>query len=363
MSQRAVIDYLRTRGRVEPPPGFVRSVMVAIDEAPVARSWFRAFLPAAAVAGIVAIIAVTALLFGGVSNVGPGPSKPAVPFPSASSATLEDLRAAVTEALAILRSHEGVEGIGTYYVFDEVGGASWFSWRSNGDQVVVNRRDLDVTESGWWLIPDAEPPARGALVETTIQVITGGGYYVTRGEVGSGDRWIGGLQDGSPEILGTPFPAALDGLIDPWQGTFSLTLTGEVSRRSLSDGGEEWTLVRSVGEGSLEQRFGIGPAGELRSVSHELVDAVLTPGDSAITRSLIELTVLEDPGPIPTPDTESPPDPAVFGMPDLPLPAGVPEAAIDHIASTSMPPFSGSKARPGAPDRWSFPPRRAASMG
>lgn len=330
MSERVVIDYLRTRCQVEPPPGFARSVMVAIDEAPPARSWFSAFLPAAAVAGAAAIIAVMALLIGQGPNVGRAPSQSTAPSPSATSVTLDDLREAVTEALEVLRSHEGVEGIGTNYVFDEVGGASWFTWRANGDQVVVNRSDLDVTESGWWLGADPEPPARGARVETTIQVITGGGYYFTRGEVGSADRWISGLRDGSPDILGIPFPAALDGRVDPWQGAFVLTLEGEATLRPLSDGGEEWTLVRSVREGSLVQRFGIGPDGELRSVSHELVDAVLTPGGSAITSALVELTVLEDPEPVPPPDTESHPDPAVFGMPDLPLPVSVPEADIDY---------------------------------
>ena len=330
MSERVVIDYLRTRGQVEPPPGFVRSVVAAIDEAPAARSWFSAFLPAAAVAGAAAVIALMALLLGQAPNVGPGPSQSTASSPAGASATLDDLREAVTEALEVLRSHGGVEGVGTNYVFDEVGGASWFTWRSNGDQVVVNRSDLDVTESGWWLNSDAEPPARGERVETTIQVITGGGYYFTRGAVTGTDQWISGLQDGSPDILGIPFPAALDGRVDPWQGAFVLTLEGDATLRPLSGGGEEWTLMRSVGEGSLVQRFVIGPQGELRSVSHELVDAVLTPDDRAITSARVELTVLEDPEPIPSPDTDSPPDPTVFGMPDLPLPARVPEADIDY---------------------------------
>lgn len=329
MSERVVIDYLRTRGRVEPPPGFVHSVMVAVDEAPAARPWFSASLPAAAVAGVVAIV-VTVLLLAQNLNVGPGPSQSTDPSPSATSATLDDLREAVTAALEVLRSHEGVEGIGTYHVFDEVGGASWFSWRANGDQVVVNRSDLDVTESGWWLGSDAEPPARGVRVQTTIQVITGGGYYVTRGEVGGDDGWISGLQDGSPDILGIPFPAALDGRVDPWHGAFGLTLDGDPSVTRLSDGGEEWTLTRAVREGSLVQTFEIGPDGALRSISHELVGVALTPDERPITSAHVELTVLEDPEPILPPDTESPPDPAVFGMPDLALPTGPSESRIDY---------------------------------
>lgn len=330
MSERVVLDYLRSRSRVEPPSGFVRSVMTAIDDAPPARSWASAFLPAAAVAGVVAVVAVMALLLGQGLNVGPGPNESPESTSSAMTTTVDDLRTAVTEALEELRSHDGVEGVGTYYVFDAVGGASWFSWRPGGDQVVVNRTDLDVTESGWWLNPDAEPPARGERVETTIQVITEGSYYFTRGAVDAADGWISALQDGSPEVLGVPFPAALDGRVDPWQSDFVLTLEGTASRVTQADGGVQWTLVRTVREGSLVQRFDVGPHGELRAVFHELVGAVLTPDDRAITSSLIELTVLDDPEPIATPDVDSPPDPAVFGMPDLPLAAAQPVAGIDY---------------------------------
>jgi hypothetical protein len=330
MSERVVIDYLRVRGRVEPPPGFVRSVMGAIDEAPASRSWFSAFLPAAAIAGAVAIIALTALLLGQSPNVGPGPTESAAPSPSTISATLDDLRQAVTDATELLRSQEGVEGVETSYVFDEVGGASWFSWRSNGDQVVVNRSDLDVTESGWWLNSGAEPPARGARIETQIQVITEGGYYFTRREIGGADGWISGLQDGSPDVLGIPFPAALDGQVDAWQGVFVLTLEGDASVRSLRDGGEEWILTRQVREGSLVQTFGIGSDGALRSIAQRLMDVVPTPDERPITSSVVELTILEDPEPIPQPDIDLPPDPAAFGMPQLPLPAGPQVSGIDY---------------------------------
>lgn len=327
MSERVVIDYLRIRGQVEPPPGFARSVMAAIDEAPPARSWFSPFLPAAAVAGVVAIIALMALLLGQNPNVGPGPSPSSDSSPSA---TLEELEAAVTAATEVLRSHEGVEGIGTSYVFDEVGEASWFTWRANGDQVVVNRSDLDVTETGWWLGSEPEPPARGVRVQTTIQVIVASSYYFTRGEVGGDDGWVAGLRDGSPDILGIPFPAALDGRVDPWQGAFVLTLDGEVSVARLPDGGEVWTLTRPVREGSLVQTFEIGPDGALHSISHELVGAEPTPDERPITSAHVELTVLEVPEPILPPDTESPPDPTVFGMPDLPLPSAPSESRIDY---------------------------------
>lgn len=330
MSERVVIDYLRTRGRVEPPPGFARSVMVAIDEAPPARSWFAALLPAAAVAGVVAAIALTALLLGQGPNVGPGPSSSAIPSPSATGATLDELEAAVTGALDELRSHAGVEGIGTNYVLDEVGTASWFSWRANGDQVVVNRSDLDVTETGWWLGAGAEPPARGARLQTTIQVITGGGYYFTRGEASGDDQWISGLQDGSPEVLGIPFPAALDGRADAWYGAFALTLEGEASVTLLGDGGEAWTVVRPMREGSLVQSFGIGPDGALRSVAHELIGVEPTPDDRPFTSGRVDLSILRNPEPIPTPDADSRPDAAFFGMPALSLPPARPEAGIDY---------------------------------
>lgn len=332
MNDDRIIHYLRRRGRVTPPHDLVANVMAAIDRPAVAPARFSPYLPAFMALGAAAVIAVLALVIGAARDIGPTPTTSAGPSPAASEATVDQLRAAVTAAVDVLRSQAGVEGMGTYKVRDELGSVSWFSWRPNGDQVVVNRSDVDVTESGWWLDPDGAPPSRSTNVSTTIQVLVGSSYFFTRGDVGGDDAWISGLREGSPDVLGIPFPAALDGQIDPWMGEFALTLQGEASVRALGDAGEVWTLVRPVREGSLVQEFDIGPDGALRSMVHELVDVEPTVDERPITSARIELTVLRDPEPIAVPDTDVPPDPAALGMPDLELAPGPREADIDYRA-------------------------------
>lgn len=318
MSEERVIDYLRRRGRVTPPNDLVAAVMAAVDTSPAASPRSRSYLPAFVVVSA-AVVAALVLIIGPGRDVGPAMT-PSAPAPATARAvTLDELRAAVTAALEVLRSKPGIEGIGTSHVLDEVASVSWFSWRPNGDQVVVTRTDIDVTETGWWRDPDGGPPNRGANVSTAIQVLVGGSYYFTRGDVDHDDVWISGLRSGSPEVLGVPFPAALDGRMDPWQGVFVLTLEGKASMAHLTDGGETWTLKRPVREGSLIQQFDIGPDGALRSVSHELIGLEPALDERPFTSALVELTVLEDARPIPHPDTESPPDPAALGVPDLPL--------------------------------------------
>jgi len=55
MNDDQIVEYLRSRGRGEPPLDLVSSVMDAVDRAPQRRSWFAAFVPALAAAGAVAV--------------------------------------------------------------------------------------------------------------------------------------------------------------------------------------------------------------------------------------------------------------------------------------------------------------------
>ena len=315
MNDERIVEYLRSRGAVEVPGGFVASVMDAVQDAPAAPSRFAAYLPQLVAVGATAVLVLAGLVFGQERALGPAPS----PSAGESVATVDELRSAVLAAVDVLRSAEGVEGLGTYQVFDELGSASWFSWRPNGDQVVVNRRDVDITETGWWRDPAGEPPARGVNIQTSIQVLVGSSYHFTRGDVAP-DEWSSGLREGSPAVLGIPFPAALDGRMDPWQGEFAWALDGEASIKRLPDGAETWTLTRPVREGSLVQEFNISPDGALRSMSQDLVGTQPTLDERPITSAFIELTILEYPRPIPQPETDASPDPGVFGLPeDFPL--------------------------------------------
>jgi len=64
MNDDQIVEYLRSRGRGEPPLDLVSSVMDAVDRAPQRRSWFAAFVPALAAAGAVAVILAVAVLIG-----------------------------------------------------------------------------------------------------------------------------------------------------------------------------------------------------------------------------------------------------------------------------------------------------------
>ena len=153
--------------------------MTAIDEAPPARSSFAAFLPAIAIAGAVAVIVALALILGQGPNIGPNPTDSIEPVPSA--ATVEELRGAVESGIEVLREAPGVEGVATASVLGELSGATWFSWRPNGDQIVIARSDVDVEQTAWWLEPGGQPQARGENVTTTIHVLVGDEYFRAEG--------------------------------------------------------------------------------------------------------------------------------------------------------------------------------------
>ena len=327
MSDERVIAYLRQRGTATPPRDLVANVMAAVDTVPAPPSRFSAFLPAFVAVGVAAAIALLALFIGPSRDIGPAPSASADAIQPRS---VEQLEAAVTAAVEVLRTKPGVEGVGTNRVLDEVGTVSWFSWRPNGDQVVVTRNDLDVTETGWWRDPTAEPPGRGTNVSTTIQVAIGDEYYFAEGDIEDPEHrgWARGLRSENPDILGVPFPAALDGALNPWR--FGPNGDGQASVASLADGGQLWTSTSSLRDGMVVQEFDIGPDGALRAVTYELVGVAPSMEEPPFTSALVELSTLEDDEPIPEPDTTVRPDPAAFGMPDLPL--GEADASIDYVA-------------------------------
>jgi carboxyl-terminal processing protease len=333
VTDERIIEYLRSRGAAAPPADLVRSVMAAVDADPGQRSRFGAALPVLVAAGAAAVIFVLALLFGLGRDVGPAPTPFATPSPDALAVTVDELQQAVAAAVDILRESPGVEGTGASHVLDELGSATWFSWRPGGDQVVVTRMDVGVTQSAWWLDPDAGPPARGENVATTIQVLSGDTYYRAAEEIGGEAGWSTEDRLTAPDVLGVPFPAILDGAVEPWGASFATSVEGEASVASLADGGALWTLTRPYRTGSVIDEFDIGPDGDLRSMSTEFVDVDPSLEDAPfITSSLVELTFLEDPEPIPAPDVDAVPDPTDFGLPaDFPL-GGAESAMIDYRA-------------------------------
>lgn len=314
MSDESVIAYLRTRAMVEPEPQLVARIMSAVDSAPPARSWFAAYVPAAAIAGAVAILVALAIVIGQRPDMGPEPTATAeVRAPS-----VAELRAAHAAAYAVLREAPGVEATITHSIHGELAGASWFTWRPNGDQVVIHRSDLDVVQSNWWLDPEGEPPARGENVTTTIFVLTGDRYFMT-----DGDAWVVMPRGDAPPAFST-----LTALLDEAEGTSAVALGNEGDEVTMvrnDDGGTTWTTVGPYRDGTVITEFRFAPDGGLVSTSHELVG--VTPRiDSYVplgTSGRVEFTRLEVAEPIDAPDPDAPPDPHALGLPpDFPLGPG-----------------------------------------
>jgi hypothetical protein len=309
-----VIAYLQARGRAEPEPELVARIIAAVDEAPVARSPFAIMLPAAVVAGVGAIVVAVAVLLAQQPNVGPQPDES--PAASPSPASIEELRAAVESAVVTLRESRGVEGIGTTSIYDELASAQWFSWRPNGDQVVVQRVDVDVAESAWWLDPDGDPPARGRNVMTTIWVRAGDRFFE-----GTADGWTVPDAREAPRVLSL-MTAVLDGEEDLSE-LFAAGEPYEVSVIPLDGGGEEWTLSAPLRDGTGISRWRIGPEGELRSWVNEFEDLSPTVDDTNFrTGSALEIRILTEAPPIDSPDIGSTPNADALGLPsDFPLDA------------------------------------------
>jgi hypothetical protein len=327
VNDRQIIEYLRSRGRAEPPLELTRSVMAAIDEAPPARSWFSAYLPAFVAAGAVAVVAVLALLLGPGRGVGPAPTPsptPAVSTPSpAGSVTLGALEAAVTAALDRLADSGGVQGTQTYSIEHYLASATWFDWRPGGEQVVITRTDIDAS-APWWTDPDGEPLTVGERIDTQISVISGERFYRT--ERGA---WVVASREDAPGALAWP-TGVLSGAVPPLAGV-ETDADVVVSRHDLQDGGETWVLELAHDDGAAIVDWRMDAQGRLVSYAVQGVGVTVAPSvdlGRVSTRAVIEFTPVADPEPIPAPDPDSAPDPADFGLPaDFPLDAPLAEGA------------------------------------
>lgn len=344
MNDRQIIEYLRARGQVTPPVEFTRSVMGALDSAPVQPARFSAYLPAFVAVGAAAVVAALALLVGPGRDFGPAPSSSATPSASASAVTIDDLGVALLDAVDVLRAAPGVEGRQQAEIDGTIGSATWFDWRPNGDQVVVQRLDLDVMETGWWMVPDGAPPATGQRIYTFIGAKLGDDFYFTNE---AGDWEVAPRGDGFRQ--GALGPAILDGDLLPWRPLDGLVTSlpaeseARVARGDLPDGGVEWQLESQWLGAPLIQRWTIGPGGELRSWTLERDGRTVDPeGDfnDNITHAWLEFTIT-DGDPIEPPDIDAVPDADAVGVPaDLPLrpatPAPTPSAGTPSPAAAPL---------------------------
>jgi hypothetical protein len=296
------------------PPAALRHRVTAIPtaEAEAERRWGWRRLgsagPASAIAAtLVVAVAVIALALVVVPPfVGTAPDR---------VATLEELEAALESAADALADSPGVEGRQESYIDDQLSSAVWFDWRQNGDVVVVQRIDRDVTESGWWLDPGQAPPAVGRNVETSIRAFVGDDFYeatLSNGEPVGG--WSVGDRGDAPG--GGDAPLALGVAILTRDDFIGLPDEGEVTRTDASGGGAVWTLTASEDGSPAVQRWRIGPDGTLRGWSWRRLEAPSALDANPVTSTEIDFTPLHDPEPIGQPDAEASPSTEGFGIPD-----------------------------------------------
>lgn len=330
MNDEQIVEYLRSRGQATPPLDFGTFVMTAIDSAPPARSAFIRFLPAFVAVGAAAVLMVVAFLLGQGREVGPAPSALASPSASADEVTLAELDAAVTGAVEALAASGGVQGRHVYTIEHYIASATWFDWRPNGDQVVVEMQDIDVS-APWWTDPDGQPLSVGERIETNISVVVGGSWYISRD-----DGWTVALDEGRPLTYGI---GMLTGDMPAVAG-IPPNADATVSRDDLQDGGEVWTLEFEGEEGTVTVEWRMDAEARLVSYAVQGAGVAMTPGvnlGTASTRAVIEFTPLAGPEPIAAPDLAIRPDPAFFGFPDdFPLAPSASEPAPEPVAAVQL---------------------------
>lgn len=322
MNDQQIMEYLRSRAQVTPPLDFSRSVMGAVEAAPPSRSTFGRFFPAFAAIGVAAILVALALILDPTRDVGPAPSASVPPSFAADEAGLAELEAAVTGAIDALSASGGVQGTHLFTIEHYLASATWFDWRPNGDQVIVERQDVDVS-APWWTDPDGRPLSVGERVETTVSVITEGSYFFSRD-----DGWTAALDEERP-----PLTYGVGMLTGDMPAVAGLPPNADVtiSHDDLQDGGEVWVLSFERDGGSARVEWRIDAEGRLVLYAVQGAGLAMTPGvdlGNASTRAVIEFTPLEDPAPIMAPNLSAAPDPAFFGLPeDFPMATPAPEPA------------------------------------
>ena len=301
MSEQEVEQRLRAwlnaaEASSETAPATLRDRVHSIPATTQERGWaWHRFLSF----GSIPVVAATVVIATAVTVIGLGLVQPRF-FGIApdDTVTMEELEAAVDSALEALMEAPGVEGYQEAYVDEYVSGASWFDFRSNGDVVVVQRIDVDVAQTAWWLNPSEGPPATGRNIATTARVLVGDSFYEAISTSGQDSaRWSVSDREDAPR---GPLTRGLV-LLSGEDRLFGLPAgDGEFTREVSSGGGSVWTRTTPYREGSAVQRWHIRPTGELASYSWELVGVSLPMELDAVptTSGRMEFTSLANPDPI-----------------------------------------------------------------
>jgi hypothetical protein len=212
--------------------------------------------------------------------------------------SMDELEAAVSSAIAALRRAPGLEGVQQAFIGDHLAAAVWFRSRADGEVVVVQSVDVDVHDSGWWLVDD-EPPAAGRRFTTTAWIVVDDVLYEATADNGQPDQpWA--ISDRQPPVRLALGLALLD------VGTDMVGTPGEgweATRHDLGAGQELWMVTGPHQDGRFEQRWEITD-GKLTAWEFELVDVSRQPlqtGSDVLTSGSIEYRALADPDSIAAP--------------------------------------------------------------
>lgn len=224
-------------------------------------------------------------------------------------ATGEEWDAALQDALDQLRTAEAVEGIERGFIGGHLAATSWFTWRPDGETVVVQQTDVDVRETAWWLT-SSSPPRSGERVKTLAWVAAGGRLFTATDEAG----WSLVTEPPSrPQTFGR-------GLLEPefasqFESVFAAPEGAGVVRRTEGDGTTVWTLSITA-EATTEIQMRVHPDGHLAGISQRQ-DRVnpAVDGSLPIDASDISYSVRSDPPPVPIPEVGQPLDLAIFDLP------------------------------------------------
>lgn len=366
MSDERIIEYLRSRGHAEPPSGLVHQIMGTIDEVPASASRFTTFLPAAALAGALAIWALIALMMGLGRDVGPAPGASTSTPTAPERVSVDELRSAVVDATERLASAGSVFGVHRYEIGGYLASATWFDWRPNGDQIVVTRSDVDVSAL-WWLEPGGEPLSTGVRIEEVIDIVAGGSWYRS-----TDGAWEIADREEAPRIL-TWSTAVLSGDIPP---IGELDVRGDLltTYRQLADGGETWTLESGSDDEPQLVEWTVDADGLLARYRGEGIGLSIASQAGLLvpvhSRVVIDFSWGADVGAIPEPDPDARPEvpyalPADFPLdPDAALPiGGLDVDARPGSVADGMPGVIGPVVGVMSGTRWRRPRTTSPSMG
>ncbi|HJR92523.1 MAG TPA: hypothetical protein VJ938_08780 [Acidimicrobiia bacterium] len=271
------------------------------------------------------LAAGAAILIGGVVLAALVLSFTAAPTPTAqlptavgspAPATLDQFDEVVRVAVAGLVDGPGFEALQTSFIDGHLVSAVWLDSRRNGDFVAIQRSDVDVMETAWWLLGEAPPPDSG-LTRTVATIRVGETVFTATTEADGSAPWRTESRPDYPR--GTT--AIEMALLSDRYPELAIPDGADLTRQDLVGGGEVWAVETSFDGHMSVLRWFVDAAGGLVAHQGDLTDSSGQMGAEnriPVDSWVIVFTPVEDPAPIAAPDAE------VFDVDTFELPEDFP---------------------------------------